>query len=100
MDRTSIVKITNDAITGSIDGQDIYNVLHDFCIEKNLTQEPLIAQFIQTIMQLGTWQQYFEIALKYFKNKFQIIEIHSKEKEKGVDMFGRPIKGRDLLRVL
>ena len=50
MDRTSIVKITNDAITGSIDGQDIYNVLHDFCIEKNLTQEPLIAQFIQTIM--------------------------------------------------
>ena len=51
-------------------------------------------------MQLGTWQQYFEIALKYFKNKFQIIEIHSKEKDKGVDMFGRPIKGRDLLRVL
>ena len=44
-------------------------------IEKNQTQEPLIAQFIQTIMQLGTWQQYFEIALKYFKNKFQIIEI-------------------------
>ena len=100
MDRTSIVKITNDAITGSIDGQDIYNVLHDFCIEKNLTQEPLIAQCIQTIIQQGAWQQYLEIALKYFRKKFQVIEIYSQEKDKGIDMFGRPIKGRDLLRVL
>lgn len=100
MDRASILKISNDAITGSVNGQDIYNVLHDFCIEKNLTQESLIAQCIQTIMQQGAWQQYLEIALKYFRKKLQIIEIYSQEKDKGVDMFGRPIKGRDLLRVL
>ena len=100
MDRTSIVKIANDFITGSINGQDVYNVLHDFCMEKDPTQEPLIVQCIQIIMQQGIWQQYFEEALKYYKSKFQVTEVFSQEKDKGVDVFGRPIRGRDLLCVI
>lgn len=100
MDRTDIVKITNDANTGSINGQDVYNILHDFCMETASIQESLIDKCIQTLLQQGTWQTYFEYALKHFKRKFQIIEVFSQEKDKGVDMFGRPVKGRDLLRVI
>lgn len=97
MDRTDIVKIANDSAKGSINSQDVYNVLHDFCMEEGSIQEPLIDKCIQTILQQGTWQTYFEHALKYFKRKFQVIEVLSQEKDKGVDMFGRPVKGRDLL---
>lgn len=100
MDKDSIIKIANDAIGGTINVQDIHNVLHDFCMEKDSTQESLINQCIQILLQQGAWQQYFEVALKYFKRKFQVTEVFSQEKDKGVDMFGRPIKGRDLLYII
>lgn len=100
MDRDNIVRISNDFITGTINGQDVHNVIYDFCMEKDPTKEPIIVQCIQIIIQQGAWQQYFEAALKYYKNKFHVSELYSKERDKGFDMFGHPVKGRDLLLVL
>lgn len=98
MDRDSIVRIINESIKGSYNGQDVHDVIYEFCMEKDSSKVDLIEQCIAIILQQGAGKSYFDKALDHFKIKFSVNEVYDVEKPQGSDLFGRPIMSRTLLQ--
>ena len=105
MTREQIVDICNKEISKTITIEDIVTVLQNYCKEKAeetgkvwSSIESNVDQCINTLVSVGQWRDYFEIAINYYKSKFNIVECYSVEEEIPTPL--GVTKSRRLLQVL
>lgn len=91
MDREFLVKIIEDIrIKGKVDINDLGKLLLDYCID-NGKEEDLSKDFIQAMIRKGRMVPLCNIAIDYYKTKFNICEIYEE--------IGKIFEKRKLLKV-
>ena len=82
MSRDEVVRISRLVAFGGLTGEDVVNLLLDYCTEHG--KDPKLSiTFIKTIMGMGMVQSYLMEALEYYEKKYTINKLQSKPNEIG-----------------
>ena len=82
MDRDEVVRISRLVAFGGLTGEDVVNLLLDYCTEHG--KDPKLSiTFIKTIMGMGMVQSYLMEALEYYEKKYTINKLQNKPNEIG-----------------
>ena len=82
MSRDEVVRISRLVAFGGLTGEDVVNLLLDYCTEHG--KDPKLSiTFIRTITGMGMVQSYLMEALEYYEKKYTINKLQSKPNEIG-----------------